>query len=178
MRSRRGRLPGFDYGDAAAVRLGLEERGLTYVVGIATTTTAQPEAARPHIPPYGGRGPGPGPLTPSRPRRRSSWSSRPASGPRSRCSGGKAPGPIGELSIDDPVLLVVTLSLIDSHAPHLKPRALHHTGSAFCTVRLTGVDLQCAGAVRCLCAPLGPVKSLQMNIIGHLERGRLGGRML
>lgn len=64
MRSRRGRPLGFDYGDAAAVRLGLEERGLTYVVGIATTTTAQPEAARPHTPPYGGRGPRPRPAHP------------------------------------------------------------------------------------------------------------------
>lgn len=47
------------YGDTAAFRLGLEERGLDYVVGISTTTTAQPEGARPHIPPYGGRGPRP-----------------------------------------------------------------------------------------------------------------------
>ena len=47
------------YGDAAVFRLGLEERGLDYVVGISTTTTAQPEEARPHIPPYGGRGPRP-----------------------------------------------------------------------------------------------------------------------
>lgn len=45
------------YGDAAAFRLGLEERGLSYAVGISTTTTAQPEAAQPHTPPYGGRGP-------------------------------------------------------------------------------------------------------------------------
>ncbi|MFI6086045.1 IS701 family transposase [Streptomyces sp. NPDC051217] len=49
------------YGDTAAFRLGLEERGLDYVVGISTTTTAQPEGARPHIPPYGGRGPRPQP---------------------------------------------------------------------------------------------------------------------
>ncbi|WP_455753009.1 IS701 family transposase [Streptomyces celluloflavus] len=47
------------YGDAAAFRVGLEERGLAYVVGISTTTTAQPEGARPHIPLYGGRGPRP-----------------------------------------------------------------------------------------------------------------------
>ncbi|MFE1409180.1 IS701 family transposase [Streptomyces sp. NPDC058770] len=49
------------YGDAAAFRLGLEERGLCYVVGISTTTTARPEAARLHTPPYGGRGPRPKP---------------------------------------------------------------------------------------------------------------------
>ncbi|MGW1909162.1 IS701 family transposase, partial [Streptomyces cinnamoneus] len=52
------------YGDAAAFRLGLEERGLGYVVGISTTTTAQPEAAQPHTPPYGGRGPRPQPAYP------------------------------------------------------------------------------------------------------------------
>ena len=57
------------YGDAAAFRLGLEERAVDYVVGISTTTTAQPEAARPHIPPYGGRGPRPQPVNPSRPMR-------------------------------------------------------------------------------------------------------------
>ncbi|MEV6936180.1 transposase [Streptomyces sp. NPDC051132] len=44
--------------------MGLEERGLSYVVGISTTTTAQPEAARPHPPPYGGRGPRPQPAYP------------------------------------------------------------------------------------------------------------------
>jgi SRSO17 transposase len=47
------------YGDAAAFRQGLEERGLDYVVGISTTTSAQPEAARPHTLPYGGHGPPP-----------------------------------------------------------------------------------------------------------------------
>ncbi|WP_455907952.1 IS701 family transposase [Streptomyces murinus] len=52
------------YGDAAAFRLGLEERALDYVVGISTTTTAQPEEARPCIPPYGGRGPRPQPVYP------------------------------------------------------------------------------------------------------------------
>ncbi|MGW0087379.1 IS701 family transposase [Streptomyces sp. NPDC003393] len=52
------------YGDAAAFRLGLEERGLDYVVGISTTTTAQPEEARPHTPPYSGRGPRPQPVYP------------------------------------------------------------------------------------------------------------------
>ncbi|EST27169.1 transposase [Streptomyces niveus NCIMB 11891] len=52
------------YGDTALFRLGLEERGLSYVVGISTTTTAQPETARPHTPPYGGRGPRPQPVYP------------------------------------------------------------------------------------------------------------------
>ncbi|MGW1657320.1 IS701 family transposase [Streptomyces atratus] len=52
------------YGDTAAFRLGLEERGLDYVVGISTTTTAHPEEARPHTPPYGGRGPRPQPVHP------------------------------------------------------------------------------------------------------------------
>lgn len=52
------------YGDTAAFRLGLEERGLGYVVGISTTATAQPEAARPHNPPYRGRGPRPAPVYP------------------------------------------------------------------------------------------------------------------
>ncbi|WP_369386427.1 transposase [Streptomyces sp. CG1] len=57
------------YGDAAAVRLSLEEHGLHYVVGISTTTTAHPEDARPHTPPCGGRGPRPRPPTRSWPRR-------------------------------------------------------------------------------------------------------------
>nr|WP_305136216.1 hypothetical protein [Streptomyces sp. Ncost-T10-10d] len=48
--------------------MGLEERGLDYVVGISTTTTAHPEEALPHTPPYGGRGPRPQPPSiPSRP---------------------------------------------------------------------------------------------------------------
>lgn len=38
------------YGDTAAFRLGLETRGLDYVVGISTTTTARPEDARPSTP--------------------------------------------------------------------------------------------------------------------------------
>ncbi|MEV8626481.1 IS701 family transposase [Streptomyces sp. NPDC051079] len=52
------------YGDTAAFRLGLEERGLDYVVGISTTTTAHPEQARRHTPPYRGRGPRPQPAYP------------------------------------------------------------------------------------------------------------------
>ncbi|SCE62331.1 SRSO17 transposase, partial [Streptomyces sp. Termitarium-T10T-6] len=52
------------YGDTASFRLGLEERRLSYAVGISTTTTAQPEAAQPHTPTYGGRGPRPQPVYP------------------------------------------------------------------------------------------------------------------
>ncbi|MGW2104986.1 IS701 family transposase [Streptomyces olivaceoviridis] len=52
------------YGDTAAFRLGLEERGLSYAVGISTTTTAQPETARPRTPSYCGRGPRPQPAYP------------------------------------------------------------------------------------------------------------------
>ncbi|WP_443041587.1 IS701 family transposase [Streptomyces sp. B21-083] len=52
------------YGDAAAFRLGLEERRLSYAVGISTTTTAQPGEAQPHTPPYAGRGPRPQPVYP------------------------------------------------------------------------------------------------------------------
>lgn len=44
------------YGDAAAFRLGLNERGLNYVVGISTTLSAQPGSARPVTPPYSGTG--------------------------------------------------------------------------------------------------------------------------
>ncbi|WP_406486491.1 IS701 family transposase [Streptomyces sp. NBC_01563] len=52
------------YGDTAAFRLGLEERGLDYVVGISTTTTAQPEDAQPCTPAYPGRGRRPVPAYP------------------------------------------------------------------------------------------------------------------
>ncbi|QCX82911.1 Transposase DDE domain protein (plasmid) [Streptomyces sp. YIM 121038] len=52
------------YGDTAAFRLGLEERGLDYVVGISTTTTAQPEDARPCTPPCTGQGRPPVPAYP------------------------------------------------------------------------------------------------------------------
>lgn len=44
------------YGDTPAFRLGLETRGLDYVVGISKTNTAQPEDARPSTPTYSGRG--------------------------------------------------------------------------------------------------------------------------
>jgi SRSO17 transposase len=44
------------YGDAAAFRLGLIERGLNYVVGISTTLTAHPGQAVPVAEPYCGTG--------------------------------------------------------------------------------------------------------------------------
>ncbi len=40
------------YGDAAAFRLGLNARGLSYVVGISATLSAQPGDAGPVAPPY------------------------------------------------------------------------------------------------------------------------------
>jgi SRSO17 transposase len=44
------------YGDATAFRLGLQERGLRYVVAVKPTTSAYPGAAVPVRPPYPGRG--------------------------------------------------------------------------------------------------------------------------
>ncbi|RKT09281.1 SRSO17 transposase [Streptomyces sp. 1114.5] len=44
------------YGDAAAFRLGLQQRGLHYVLGISTTPTAHPAEARPVTPAYSGTG--------------------------------------------------------------------------------------------------------------------------
>ncbi|MER5688212.1 transposase [Streptomyces sp. NPDC002205] len=44
------------YGDAAAFRLGLQTRGLNYVVGISTTLSAQPGEAVPVSEPYSGNG--------------------------------------------------------------------------------------------------------------------------
>ena len=44
------------YGDAAAFRLGLEERNLPYAVGISSRHTAQPASARPVQPAYTGTG--------------------------------------------------------------------------------------------------------------------------
>ncbi|WP_346728060.1 transposase [Streptomyces sp. ISID311] len=54
-------------GDTAAFRLGLEERGLRYVVGSSTTVTVHPHDATPHIPPRSGRGPPPQPAYPEVP---------------------------------------------------------------------------------------------------------------
>ncbi|GHE28943.1 DDE transposase [Kitasatospora indigofera] len=44
------------YGDTIAFRLGLNQRGLHYVVGISARPTAHPAAAQPVIPPYNGIG--------------------------------------------------------------------------------------------------------------------------
>lgn len=44
------------YGDAAAFRLGLQTRGLNYVVGISTMLSAQPGEAVPITEPYSGKG--------------------------------------------------------------------------------------------------------------------------
>lgn len=44
------------YGDTAAFRLGLQERGLHYVVGISTRLTAHPGSAVPSVPQYSGTG--------------------------------------------------------------------------------------------------------------------------
>jgi SRSO17 transposase len=52
------------YGDAAAFRLGLNARGLNYVVGISTTMTAQPGQAVPVAEPYSGTGRPPVPKYP------------------------------------------------------------------------------------------------------------------
>jgi SRSO17 transposase len=56
------------YGDAAAFRLGLETRGLHYVVGISTTSVAHPGSARPTSPPYRGTGRPPVAKYPDKPR--------------------------------------------------------------------------------------------------------------
>ncbi|MCX3061401.1 IS701 family transposase [Streptomyces beihaiensis] len=52
------------YGDAAAFRLGLQARGMHYVVGISTTLSAQPEEAVPVCEPYSGTGRPPVPKYP------------------------------------------------------------------------------------------------------------------
>ncbi|RNL71029.1 IS701 family transposase [Streptomyces sp. I6] len=56
------------YGDTAAFRLGLEDRGLHYVVGSSTTVTAHPHSATPHTPPHSGRGRPPQPAYPEAPK--------------------------------------------------------------------------------------------------------------
>jgi SRSO17 transposase len=55
------------YGDAAAFRLGLQARGMHYVVGISTTMTAQPGLAVPAAEPYCGTGRRPVPKYPDPP---------------------------------------------------------------------------------------------------------------
>jgi SRSO17 transposase len=49
------------YGESGELRLGLEERGLAYVVQVKATTSAYPEAVGPQVAPYAGRGRRPGP---------------------------------------------------------------------------------------------------------------------
>jgi SRSO17 transposase len=44
------------YGDSGELRLGLEARGLAYVVQVKATTSAYPEAVAQQIAPYAGRG--------------------------------------------------------------------------------------------------------------------------
>ena len=44
------------YGDSGELRLGLEARGLAYVVQVKATTSAYPEAVAPQVAPYPGRG--------------------------------------------------------------------------------------------------------------------------
>jgi SRSO17 transposase len=44
------------YGDATAFRLGLEERGYSYVVAVKDTTSAHPEPAQPTLVASSGRG--------------------------------------------------------------------------------------------------------------------------
>jgi SRSO17 transposase len=56
------------YGDAAAFRLGLEERDLPYAVGISSRLTAHPAHARPVTPPYQGTGRPPPAKYPGKPR--------------------------------------------------------------------------------------------------------------
>ncbi|MGW1306898.1 IS701 family transposase [Streptomyces sp. NPDC002514] len=56
------------YGDAAAFRLGLNARGMHYVVGISTTMSAQPGDAVPVTAPYCGKGRPPVPKYPDPPR--------------------------------------------------------------------------------------------------------------
>ncbi|SFY44828.1 SRSO17 transposase [Streptomyces atratus] len=53
------------YGDAAAFRLGLNARGMRYVVGISTTMSAQPGDAVPTCEPYSGTGRPPAPKYPT-----------------------------------------------------------------------------------------------------------------
>jgi SRSO17 transposase len=44
------------YGESGQLRLGLEARGLAYVVQVKATTSAYPEAVAPQVAPYPGRG--------------------------------------------------------------------------------------------------------------------------
>jgi SRSO17 transposase len=44
------------YGDATGLRLGLEFRGMSYVVAVKSTTSACPGTATPQVAPYHGPG--------------------------------------------------------------------------------------------------------------------------
>lgn len=55
------------YGDITAFRVGLEERGIEYVVQVKGTTSAHPADAVPVTPPYRGRGRPPKPRYPDKP---------------------------------------------------------------------------------------------------------------
>lgn len=55
------------YGDRFEFRVGLEERGLSYVVGVTSTMTAHPAHARRVTAPYTGRGRRPVPAYPDKP---------------------------------------------------------------------------------------------------------------
>ena len=70
------------YGESGELRLGLEERGLAYVVQVKATTSAYPEAVGPQRPV---RGAGP----PPRPRYRAKRSSLARAGPGRRPGGGQ-----------------------------------------------------------------------------------------
>jgi SRSO17 transposase len=55
------------YGDCAEFRLGLEDRGFSYVLAVKATTSAYPAQAEPVTPPYSGRGRPPVPAYPENP---------------------------------------------------------------------------------------------------------------
>jgi SRSO17 transposase len=55
------------YGDATGFRLGLTERGLTYVLAVSPTATAHPAEETPVTPPWAGNGGPPGPHYPDKP---------------------------------------------------------------------------------------------------------------
>jgi SRSO17 transposase len=54
------------YGDCTAFRLGLAQRGLSYIVEVDPTTSAHPHDAVPQTPAYGGRGRPPMPAYPGK----------------------------------------------------------------------------------------------------------------
>jgi len=56
------------YGDCFEFRQGLEDRALSYVVGVTGTSVAHPESAQRETPAYRGTGPHQGPRYPDKPR--------------------------------------------------------------------------------------------------------------